>query len=141
MASIEEMILSSTCFGVAWDGTVKECKVCEVRSKCEAKCKGAVPSAESKPESIPFATIEEVSATEEKANEPVKEKAKKPAKVPKAEVNYSPDMPDFKSLTMDELTELLVDRGGNPKDYDRYNNDAIKKMRMIMFLKKTYIVE
>ena len=37
MASIEEMIKKSTCFGVAYDGSVRECKICEVKLKCENK--------------------------------------------------------------------------------------------------------
>ena len=33
MAAIEELIKNRTCFGIDYDGTVKECKICEERTK------------------------------------------------------------------------------------------------------------
>ena len=38
MSSIEEMINSSKCFGLAYNKLATECKICEVRTRCEAKC-------------------------------------------------------------------------------------------------------
>lgn len=143
MASIEEMIKSSTCFGLAYSPTVRECKICEVKLKCESKCKMA--GATSKPATVVMADKDEVSTSDEavekstvkevEANEAAKSK---PTKKKKAEVEYSSDMPEFKSMSIDEIEALLAERGGNPSDFDKYTNASIKKMRMVMALKKTY---
>lgn len=147
MAAIDEMIKNSTCFGIAYDGSVKECKICEVRMKCKAKCEGAggieVPK---KPEQVNLADKDEVSTSDEAAaKSAAKEKdktAKKPTKkaTAKADVKYDDNMPDFKAMSMDELVALLTERGGNPADFDKYTSENIKRMRLTMALKKTYEV-
>lgn len=143
-SNIEEMIKKSTCFGIAYDGTVRECKICEVHLKCENKCRmGNSDEATQKPASAPMADIDEASLTDEaaaksRAKEEKVKKSLKEKKAPTAE--YSEDMPDFKPMSLDELESLLTERGGNVDDFAKYTNPSIKKMRLTMALKKTYEV-
>lgn len=145
--NIEEMIKSSKCFGIAFDGSVKECKICEVRLKCENKCRLGVGETPQKPASVNLADKDEVSTSDvaaAKSNAKEKSNAKKPAKEKstKNEVQYSDDMPaDFKSMSIEELSELLNSRGGDASEFDKYDKEAIKRMRMTMAIKKTYEVK
>lgn len=145
MSNIEDMIAKSTCFGVAWDGSVKECKICEVRTRCESKCKMGIGSSEppKKPESIPFADKSEITNDVESVAPPVEgKKTTKPVKEKKvSEVAYADDMPDFKPMSVEELLKLYTERGGDATEFEKYGNPQIKKMRVTMALKKTYIVE
>lgn len=145
MANIEEMIKKSTCFGIAYDGSVRECKICEVKLKCESKCRLGIGEVPQKPEPVALADKDEVSMTDEAAEKSrVKEKdakAKKPVKEKKAAtVEYDDSMPDFKPMSVEELETLLTERGGNVSDFEKYSNPSIKKMRLTMALKKTYEV-
>lgn len=147
MANIEEMIKNSKCFGVAYDGSVKECKICEVKLKCENKCRCGIGETPKKPESVNLADKDEVSMSDaaiskSKAKEADK-KAKKPAKkdTAKAEVKYADDMPDFKSMSIEELCQLLNERGGDASEFDKYSAENIKRMRLTMAIKKTYEVK
>ena len=147
MANIEEMIKNSKCFGVAYDGSVKECKICEVKLKCENKCRCGIGEIPKKPESVNLADKDEVSMSDaaiskSKAKEADK-KAKKPAKkdTAKAEVKYADDMPDFKSMSIEELCQLLNERGGDASEFDKYSAENIKRMRLTMAIKKTYEVK
>ena len=136
MATIEEMIKNSSCFGLAYDGTVRECKICEVKLKCESKCRLGV----TKPEQVDVADTSEITEKDTKktasaAKKPAvkaKEAAKKPA------VQYADDMPDFKSLSMEELESLAGERGIDLAEFQKYSAANIKRMRMTMALKKTY---
>lgn len=147
MANIEEMIKNSKCFGVAYDGSVKECKICEVKLKCENKCRCGIGETPKKPESVNLADKDEVSMSDaaiskSKAKEADK-KAKKPAKkdTAKAEVKYADDMPDFKSMSIEELCQLLNERGGDASEFNKYSAENIKRMRLTMAIKKTYEVK
>ena len=145
MASIEEMIKKSTCFGVAYDGSVRECKICEVKLKCENKCRLGVGEVPQKPESVALADKDEVSMTDEameKSRAKEKDvKAKKSVKEKKqSTAEYDESMPDFKPMSVEELESLLTERGGNVADFEKYSNPSIKKMRLTMALKKTYEV-
>lgn len=147
MANIDEMIKSSRCFGIAFDGTVKECKICEVKTKCENKCRLGLGEVPSKPEPVNYADADEVSESDEaaaKSNAKEKDtKAKKPAtkeKKAKPTKNYADDMPDFKAMSVDELCELLDSKGGDSSEFDKYKADNIKRMRLTMALKKMYEV-
>ena len=42
---------------------------------------------------------------------------------------------------MEEITALATERGLNLKDFDKYGNDNIKRMRLTMSIKKTYEVK
>lgn len=146
MASIEEMIKNSSCFGIAYDASVKECKICEVRTKCKSKCECGVGELPKKPSSVALADKEEVSMTDAamdkskakendaKAKKPVKEKKK-------SDVAYAEDMPDFKSMSIDELETLLNERGGDASEFQKYSAENIKRMRLTMAIKKTYEVK
>jgi hypothetical protein len=133
MATIEEMIKNSSCFGVAFDGSVRECKICEVKLKCESKCR---LGGDSKPASVNVATADEVTHNDNKKatnkkSVPVKEAAK-----PKAE--YTDDMPDFKSMSADEIEQLAEERGIDMSQFEKYKAANIRRMRVTMALKKTY---
>lgn len=141
-------VKESKCFGIAWDGDVKECKICEVAGVCKQRTLGGTKQAPAKPAPAKKSDISaddnKVSSTMKPSNprpEPKKE-AEKPEKKTtakaKAEVNYDDDMPDFKPMGVDELLELAKKRGLNPADFDKYTNTNIKKMRVTMALKKTY---
>ncbi len=142
--SVEEMIKSSSCFGLAYDASVKECKICEVRTKCKSKCEGGNVELPKKPASVALADKDEVSMSDSAVDKSkAKEKsatAKKPVKEKKkSDVKYSDDMPeDFKSMSIEELAELLTKRGGDPAEFDKYSAENIKRMRMTMAIKKTY---
>ena len=143
-STIEEMIKNSTCFGVAYDGSVKECKICEVRTKCKAKCEGGCGELPKKPDSVNLAEKDEVSQSDEAAAKSAAREKDKTAKKPvnpakkKADVQYEEGMPDFKAMSIDELCSLIDKRGGNSKEFDKYTADNIKRMRLTMALKKTY---
>lgn len=146
MASVEEMIKSSTCFGVAYDPNVKECKICEVRTKCKSKCETGNGELPKKPAAAQQADKSEVSMSEaaiDKSKDKEKAAAKKPAKpaASKEKEQYADDMPDFKTMSIDELLNLLKDKGGNPADFDKYTAENIKRMRITMALKKFYVVK
>lgn len=147
-------VKESRCFGIAYDGDVKECKICEVASLCKQKTLGTAKKA---PVTPPPAKKSDISNDDSKVSstmapatprpEPKSQKEaaeeKKPAKKAaskKPETNYAPDMPDFKPMDVDDLMKLAKERGLNPADFDKYTNAAIKKMRVTMALKKTYEV-
>lgn len=143
MATIEELLKNSSCFGVAFDGSVKECKICEVKTRCEAKCRMGL----GKPESIAVATPEEVTEEAEAGVEVKKvikknatKKSKKSVKeaAAKPKVEYTDDMPEFKSMSTEELEKLAEERGIDISQFEKYNSPNIKRMRMTMQLKKTY---
>ena len=143
MATIEEMIKESICFGIAYDSTVKECKICEVRTKCKAKCECGTGDLPEKPDSVVLADKEEVSLSDEVLDKTKRKETsgtgKKPVKEKKkSDIQYSEDMPDFKQMDMTEIENLLVTRGGNLTDFEKYKNVNIRKMRLVMALKKTY---
>jgi hypothetical protein len=135
--NIEEMIKNSKCFGLAYDGTVKECKICEVKLKCESKCRMGMGE---KPEPVKQADKDEVSLTEEAVVKSMaKEKTKAKTVKKSKEVSYDEGMPtDFKPFSTEELGDMVNQRGGNAADFDKYSSDSIKRMRMIMFIKKSY---
>lgn len=142
--NIEEMILKSTCFGIAFDSSVRECKICEVKTRCENKCRCAASSEnpQKKPTSAPIAEEDEVSLNDEAMAKSRAKEAKKALKEKKTvSAEYSEEMPDFKPMSVEELEKLLADRGGNIEDFAKYSNPSIKKMRLTMALKKTYEVK
>ena len=142
-------VKESKCFGIAWDGDVKECKICEVSNVCKQRTLGGVKQASSKPapaKKIEYSADDETVSTMKPSNprpEPKKdteksEKAEKKATKAKTEVKYDDNMPDFKPMSVEELLELAKERGLNPADFDKYTSVPIKKMRVTMALKKTY---
>lgn len=163
MPSVEEMIRSSSCFGLAYDGNIKECQTCDVRLKCEAKC---YASRAVKPAPVEIATPQEVTnqnvvvATKPAATVLVVPSEKKPkatsktaaVKSPpkkknsqeteKPKVNYAPDMPSFKDMDVTQLNELAKQRGIDTEPIcEKYKVPNILRMRLTMAIKETYIVE
>lgn len=70
---------------------------------------------------------------------PEKKKAKR--LVDKPPVQYADDMPDFKTLELSELEKMAVDRGAVLADFDKFKAPNIRRMRLTMFVKKTYEVK
>lgn len=153
-------IKSSKCFGIAWDGECKECNMCEVSNLCKQRTLGGAKPSVSKPVTTtkeenaeePVSTMkpatsrpEPKNAAEQEATEveeaPAKQETKSKPKKDKEEVQYSDDMPEFKSMSVEELLTLAKERGLNPASFDKYTNTNIKKMRITMALKKTYVVK
>ena len=142
-------VKESKCFGIAWDGDVKECKICEVANLCKQRTLGGTKQAPSKPAP---AKKSDISVDDDKVStmkpsnprpEPNKdtqkaEKTEKKATKAKTEMKYDDNMPDFKPMSVDDLLKLAKERGLNPADFDKYTNANIKKMRVTMALKKTY---
>lgn len=191
MATIEDMIKSSRCFGVAYNSRVCECKICEVSQRCQRACenpKGTEPKAEetkatkadtevpttSDPDKVEASADEPTHEEKPKASKPRTRKPKtdraksvsvtdsKTAdssddtkatdtvddtdaepKKEKPKKHYSPDMPEFKEMTLDQLFDLLEQRTDKKRSefIDRYKSKSILRMRLIMAIKKTYEVE
>jgi len=135
-AKLLEALQSSTCFGMAHDPDVPECKQCDVKGSCKAKMEGGLGDS-------PIPTTRTVSTPPEekpkaKPNAPKSNKKadSKPKAPTKKETPATPsNMPDFKPMSLPELEELAKGRGVEWKDY---GNDNITRMRLIMALKKSY---
>lgn len=148
----EEMINASQCFGVAFDPTVSECKQCDVHLRCEQKCRMGRAMIPTRPMSTMLAGPMDVlepdnpqpkSAPAPKPKTTLPHQSSTPKKTVKDAVkskNYSPDMPEFKGLTLQQMEKMVVERGGNLADFDKYKAENIRRMRLTMFLKKTYEV-
>ena len=132
-----EAIKASRCFGVAYDSSVKECKMCEVCKLCKQKSEGIIPAKEDLPEKT---KAEDTEVKSTKRPEP-KEQSR-PAKKQKqsASKKYSNDMPDFKPMSLEDIISLATERGINVSEYDKYTATNIKRMRLIMAIKSTYEV-
>lgn len=115
MERIEKAIQESSCFGIAYDGTTKECTICEVKLRCENKTK-------------------ECTLSYQELNEPKK-------KVMKSNKKYASDMPDFRVTPLEELERLTLERYGSLDEFEKYTDPKIKRMRLTMVLKKTYEVK
>lgn len=193
-----QQIKSSKCFGLAFDASVKECKICEASKLCKQqtekgviastsvtgkksnkkyiedtndideeddiideneadveeetpkKSKGAGKKVSSK-KKAPKKIVEEDEDEEDEIEDEDIEEDEKPKKSsaksnksPKkssaksSKSSTSPDMPEFKQLSTEELFSLAKERGLNLADFDKYTAPAIKRMRVTMALKKTY---
>ena len=149
-ASVEQQIKESTCFGLAYDPKVKECKICEVALKCESKCRnGNIEIKE--PVNVVMTDIDDVTATpEQPSKQPSKAASQKATKKstngdkkPKKEKppkNYSPDMPDLSKMSDEELDALGSERGIDVEAlHEKFSSSVnIYKMHLKMRLKKTY---
>ena len=147
----EEMIRASQCFGVAFDPTVIECKQCDVHLRCEHKCRmNQIAASSKRPMPTSLAEPEEILELDAPKAKPVADTnksaqtssapaiRKKTVKDAVKSKSYSPDMPEFKGLTLTQLEQMVVERGGNLVDFEKYTSDNIRRMRMTMFLKSTY---
>lgn len=143
MVSVDTKLLStlqsSTCFGIAYDGGVTECKQCDVHLQCKVKSEKGI-----------LTTTGEIIL-------PIEEKSDKPTKVviplKKSHVKKSPvtgktptgtpakkdtpvSMPDFKAMDIEELKKMAVKYDVVFRDY---KNDNINRMRLIMTLRKQFM--
>lgn len=160
MMTVEEAIKSSQCFGIAFDPTVKECSQCDVHLRCEQKCRMGRAMIPTRP--MPTLLADEMdfndmvsdpkpaakpapkpSTKPSQASTPSKPTAPPPA--PKKTVKdalkaktYSADMPEFKGLTLQQMEDMVVERGGDLAEFEKYKVENIRRMRLTMFLKKTY---
>lgn len=138
---ILEQLEGSTCFGVAHDPNAKECKMCDLQQECAAKTAS----------NSLFVEFKKLKPETEKALQEYQEKRKKKQttneegltprqlrKKRKREERERIGMPDTKKMTMEELWELLKQRGGTCKVYD---NPSVQRMRLVMAIKETYIRE
>lgn len=134
MTSMEKLIQDSACFGVAYDSTVVECKNCDAKLRCETCCREGKFDYQ-KPKSTVVADAKEIVS-----ETPVKTPRKKPTVKEFTTVkHYSPDMPDFKGYTNEELLNMVIERNaGTAKDFEKYQVANILRMRLIMALKKSY---
>ena len=139
-----EQILQSKCFGEAYDRSVEECKKCEVWKLCYQKCNGYVQPnnlSDTEPETIVDVLYKQANGDDTPDEKPEPKKpAKKPARkkkqMPKKE--YSPDMPVFKDMSMEELIDLCKTKDIDLEQFERFSSQQIKRMRVIMALKKLY---
>lgn len=120
MKELEQLKVESTCFGSAYDGEIKECKLCI----CNGECKALMTGKPYKPES------------------PMKDKISKELsnRTRGDKVTPSIQYPDFKAMTMEALEKLAIERNADPS-WQKYNNQGIRRMRLTMALKKTYAAE
>lgn len=137
-----EALQSSTCFGLAYEESVPECKQCDVKSQCKAKSEGGnIPTPIMKTQPAKTSTsVETTKTTTKKETKTTKPKAtptKKTTKsVDKKPVATPGNMPDFKPMSLEDLISLAKERDVEWKDY---GNDNITRMRLIMVLKKSYV--
>jgi hypothetical protein len=148
ITSAQEQIKNSKCFGVAYDATVKECKICEVANMCKMQMEKGISQVPNKPSKAAASTVAKASedvvnpapAKSSSKPKPAAAKSEKPAKkaTNKPGKNYDPDMPDFKQMELDELESTCEERGIDLGQFEKYSSDQIKRMRMVMALKATY---
>lgn len=148
MLGIEEQIRNSSCYGVAYDGTLPECKRCDVSQRCSARCAAMAEKESETTVDVPFSQIsrpptvvqvEKSKAT--KTTQPAKPATVKQSKF-KAPKKYSPDMPVLKNMSMDELKKLAVERKCQGLDaIDAIASQQIRRMRYIMLIKATYEIQ
>ena len=150
----EDMIKASQCFGIAFDPTVAECKQCDVHLRCEQKCRLGRAVVPTRPmptmmaEPMEILEPDKVSKPQSSSAKTAKATAKSAVKtLPKKTVKeavksktYSPDMPEFKGLSMAQMEQMVIERGGDLADFDKYKAENIRRMRLTMFLKSTYEV-
>ena len=134
--TIEEMIKQSECFGVAFDAHTPECRTCDVKLKCDAKCR---MHAAIKPTPTIVADVEDITSAKTENKVKPQEKTKKEVKEIVSK-SYSSDMPEWKKFTLEQLETIAVERGLNLADFDKFKVNNIRRMRLTMALKKTYEV-
>jgi hypothetical protein len=142
-----EALQESSCFGIAHDENVPECKQCDVRGQCKSKSEGeSIATPKSKPKQNVSQSKVETKDTKKPTNtKPTKssttaKKLDKPSTKPKAQTKpkttHRPGvLPNFKSMSLEELKALAVERN---VEWKEYGNDNITRMRLIMNLKASY---
>lgn len=149
----EEMINASQCFGVAFDPTVSECKQCDVHLRCEQKCRMGRTTMPTRPMSTmlagPMDVLEPATTSQQPKSTPTSKPKTSTSAQPSTPIkktvkdavkskNYDPAMPEFKGLTLQQMEKMVVERGGDLADFEKYKAENIRRMRLTMYLKKTY---
>ena len=143
MQTVEEQIKDSCCFGKGFDPFVDDCKRCGAKNACENLCRlnhGVNPLI-TKPAPTVLAEPQDIldpesSKTQSETPKPrIKEVVKKKEKT--KNVEYDPNMPVFKDMSLEDLLDLANKRGAQPGQFDQLTNVSYKRMRVIMFLKTT----
>ena len=168
MSLLDDLIKNSQCFGRAYDSSVSECKSCDVKLECSKQCTlnystGVI----SKPNPATVATVKDIleppsekkttskkvknldnenskketsdtfkTKTDSQKDRPLLKDVVKHKKVD--DTQYDSDMPVFKSMSMEELLDLAIQRGATFEQFDKYSQPPIKRMRLVMYLKSTY---
>ena len=138
---IEEQIRNSSCYGVAFDGTLSECKRCDVSQRCSARCKALAEEATIEVSGEPV-IVQSYTPPDKKSSKSLKSDVK-PPKVSKLKktVIYDPNMPVLKNLSMEELKKLAIERKCSGLDViEKITSPQIQRMRYIMNLKATYAI-
>jgi len=146
----KKVIQESKCYGLAYDGTVKECNICEIAKDCkletskyvasvtkEVKATAGIEespknSTKTKPEEKPASTKAKTKAKE--APEEVEEKtAEKTVKDTSAE---PAEFATFKAMSLEELGKFAKKRGVENKWADK--DDRIHRLQLTIAIKKSY---
>lgn len=155
MLGIEEQIRNSSCYGVAYDGTLPECKRCDVSQRCSARCAALsekedgeltieVPFTQiSSPPTVVQVEKSKTSKTTQPAK-PVSSTLSSLTKKPKIKTpkTYDPSMPVLKNLSIAELKELAIQRKCEGLEgIESITSQQIQRMRYIMLIKATYEIK
>lgn len=137
---MKKVVSDSECFGIAWDANVPECSNCDAFAQCEKLTKAQTRAV--KPESPNPYTPSKVEKVKLETKPPVKKetapKKDKPTttvKKDKPAAVVNPAWPDFKSLSIEELENLAVEKGLDLEKFANYEQ-RIKRMQITMNLKK-----
>ena len=143
---IKELINNSVCFGVAYDCNAVECRGCDVHIACEKrllalKNNQPMESIDDIVVEVAKPEVEEKSSTEEQVK--VDKPSKKPTATKKStskqtaqSATTSDNLPKFSQMSLEELNTFFVEHGGDLQAYeDKYSSLAIRRMRMVMWLK------
>lgn len=133
------VLQSSTCFGIAYDDTVPECKKCDVSAQCKVKSTG-FPLDNATTQIMdkalePARTEKKKKATPSTSTKKKKTTSASTTKSTANQVKITGDVPEFKGMSLEELKKLAETHSVEWRDY---GNDNITRMRLIMVLKKCY---
>lgn len=138
-------IEESSCFGIAYDSEVPECKQCDLTAQCRAKSVNR-----SVGKSLPVVEVEDstpAKKTTKKASKKNAPKAKATKEVAKSKATGKKEsktvetakipgeMPEFRGMPWEEVQAIAKKYDVEYKDY---GNDNITRMRLVMTLKKMY---
>lgn len=155
MINLDKVLLKeieeSSCFGIAYDSIVPECKQCDLSAQCESKSRDraegrslpaqeVVDKAPEKKNKAPGKPKENIKKKESPKTTPKKksETKPKPKVVKKTEEplgKIDGEMPEFKGMPMEEVVSIAK---ANNVEWKDYGNENITRMRLVMTLKKMY---
>lgn len=145
MKMLKDQIEESSCFGLAFDSTVKECKICEVKGQCEekyiqrdsknksSKSKEIKSGKEAKSNKAVKSNVEKIVEKEKKIS-----KAQNKKKKSEAEKN-NPDFDKFKTMSIEELEKIAKERNAETKRWINQTEERIRRMWLTRAIKDTYL--